>query len=154
MLYNFQNLITWVWLWPAWQNSHFISYLCDLGHGLNFSRQILSGSPMVLFPFLVTCGHCVGSHKFIFQDLFLYLVSATFSCILIMFIFVFWLLDMVAAGRTSHHHCMYGSYGTYWQLQHPYWRYLNYGKGRNCWWGWRGPYYLSTDGRRRPYLWV
>ena len=55
---------------------------------------------MVLFPFLVTCGHCVGSHKFIFQDLFPYLVSAAFSCILIMFIFVFWLLDMVAAGDT------------------------------------------------------
>ena len=55
---------------------------------------------MMLFPFLATCGHCVGSHKFIFQDLFPYLVSATFSCFLIMFIFVFWLLDMVAAGDT------------------------------------------------------
>ena len=43
-----------------------------------------------------------GIYKFILQDLFPYLISTPFLCILIMFtsVFVFWLQDMAVTGYT------------------------------------------------------
>ena len=67
-----------------------------------------------IYPFVILPPICLEFHtavkffkyrfdyKLIFQDLFSYLVSAPFSCILLMFtcVFVFWLQDMVAVGDT------------------------------------------------------